>query len=253
MYTILHSKRTNLVALLIATSVVIYICNQSLFLTVNSIGSLFPDSIWVFITNLGDTSVALAIILALYAYKQDTGIRLLILAIVGTLVIQGLKHLFGVDRPPVALDLNSFHLIGSTVKSPSFPSGHTATAFIGAGILAAQYAATWVKRSVLICAGLIGLSRIMMGVHWPFDVLVGGTLGWVIGYCGYQKLMTVNFNQVLSTWVGGAIVLIIMINALTYHLPYSEFWPTVYVHYTAVVLAVIGAFRAIKVLTKGSE
>ena len=249
MNSLLRPKPT----IFIATAVAIFLLNQSLFSTVNAIGAYFPESLWVFITNLGDTSVALAIILALYAYKQDTGIRLLILAIVGTLVIQGLKHLFGVERPPVALDLNSFHLIGSTVKSPSFPSGHTATAFIGAGILAAQYPLTWVKRIVLICAGLIGLSRIMMGVHGPFDVLVGATLGWLIGYFGYQKLITVNFNQQLSKWVGGAVVIIILINALTYHLPYSEFWPTVYVHYAAVGLAIIGAFRAVKVLTKGSE
>ena len=245
MNSLLQSKLT----LFIATAVAIFLLNQPLFSTVNAIGAYLPESLWVFITNLGDTSVALAIILAFYAYKQDTGIRLLILAIMGTLVIQGLKHLFGVDRPPVALDLNSFHLIGSTVKSPSFPSGHTATAFIGAGILAAQYPLTWVKRVVLICAGLIGLSRIMMGVHWPFDVLVGATLGWVIGYYGYKKLMTVNFNQQLSKWIGGAVVLIILINALTYHLPYSEFWPTVYVHFAAVGLAVIGAFRAVKALT----
>ena len=249
MNSLLRPKPT----IFIATAVAIFLLNQSLFSTVNAIGAYFPESLWVFITNLGDTSVALAIILALYAYKQDTGIRLLILAIIGTLVIQGLKHLFGIDRPPVALDLNSFHLIGSTVKSPSFPSGHTATAFIGAGILAAQYPLTWVKRSVLICAGLIGLSRIMMGVHWPFDVLVGAMLGWLIGYFGYQKLITVNFNQQLSKWVGGAVVIIILINALTYHLPYSEFWPTVYVHYAAVGLAVIGAFRAVKALTKGSD
>ena len=249
MNSLLRSKPT----IFIATAVAIFLLNQSLFSNVNAIGAYLPESLWVFITNLGDTSVALAIILAFYAYKQDSGIRLLILAIVGTLVIQGLKHLFGVDRPPVALDLNSFHLIGSTVKSPSFPSGHTATAFIGAGILAAQYPLTWVKRVVLICAGLIGVSRIMMGVHWPFDVLVGATLGWLIGYYGYQKLMTVNFNQQLSKWVGGAVVLIILINALTYHLPYSEFWPTVYVHYAAVLLAVIGAFRAVRVITKGSE
>ena len=247
MNSLLRSKLT----LFIATAVAIFLLNQPLFSTVNAIGAYLPESLWVFITNLGDTSVALAIILALYTYKQDTGIRLLILAIMGTLVIQGLKHLFGVERPPVALDLNSFHLIGSTVKSPSFPSGHTATAFIGAGILAAQYSATWIKRSVLICAGLIGLSRIMMGVHWPFDVLVGATLGWVIGYYGYKKLMAVQFNKRLSTWIGGAVVLIILINALTYHLPYSEFWPTVYVHYAAVGLAVIGAFRAVKALTKG--
>ena len=244
-------RYAKITVLFIATAVAIFLLNQPLFSTVNAIGAYLPESLWVLITNLGDTSVALAIILALYAHKQDTGIRLLIVAIVGTLVIQGLKHLFGIDRPPVALDLNSFHLIGSTVKSPSFPSGHTATAFIGAGILAAQYPATWVKRTVVIAAGLIGLSRIMMGVHWPFDVLVGGTLGWIIGYYGYQKLMTMRFNQRVSIWVGGAVVLIILINALTYHLPYSEFWPTLYVNYAAVGLAVIGAFRAVKVLTKG--
>ncbi len=249
MNSLLRSKLT----LFIATAVAIFLLNQPLFSTVNAIGAYLPESLWVFITNLGDTSVALAIILAFYAFKQDTGIRLLILAILGTFVIQGLKHLFGVDRPPVALDLNSFHLIGSTVKSPSFPSGHTATAFIGAGILAAQYPLTWVKRIVLICAGLIGLSRIMMGVHLPVYVFVCGTLGWLIGYYGYKKLMSMKFNKRVSIWIGGAVVLIILINALTYHLPYSEFWPTPYIHYAAIGLAVIGVFRAVRVLTKGSE
>ena len=249
MNSLLRSKPT----IFITTSVAIILINHPLFIIINAIGSYFPESLWVFITNIGDTSAALSIILAFYAYKQDTAVRLLILAILGTLVIQGMKHFFGVERPPLALDSNSFHLIGKAITSLSFPSGHTATAFIGAGILAAQYPLTWVKRIVLICAGLIGLSRIMMGVHWPFDVLVGATLGWLIGYYGYQKLMTVNFNQQLSKWVGGAVVLIILINALTYHLPYSEFWPTVYVHFAAVGLAVIGAFRAVKVLTKGSE
>lgn len=230
-------------ATLAALTIGLFLLNHSLFTILNGIGAHLPESSWVLITNLGDTSVALAIILAFYAYKQDSGLRLLILAIAGTLVIQGLKHLLAVDRPPVALDLSSFHLIGSTVKSPSFPSGHTATAFIGAGILAAQYPLPWVKRLVLIVAGLIGLSRIMMGVHWPFDVFVGAILGWLIGYLGYQKLLAVEFNKRVSMLLGGAVVLIILINAITYRIPYGDFWPTPYIHYAAIGLATIGLIR----------
>lgn len=57
----------------------------------------------------------------------------------------------------------------------SFPSGHTAAAFVMAGCIHIYYpkwtifAVTW--------AGLIGLSRVLLGVHFISDIMAGALLG----------------------------------------------------------------------------
>jgi membrane-associated phospholipid phosphatase len=228
----------------------VFLLNNTLFSLINYAGSWFPDSLWVFITNLGDTSVALAIILALYNFKEDRGARLLILAILGTVIIQGLKHLFGIDRPSVALfGMEGYNLIGSQVKSPSFPSGHTATAFIGAGILAAQFKSNQVTQGLIVIAIIIGLSRITMGVHWPFDVLVGAALGWLIGFKGYQWLLGRDLSSTAWTVAGAVTVLIILANQFVYQLPYQEFGSAVTTERVAVLLAAVGAYRWYRAFT----
>ncbi len=84
-----------------------------------------------------------------------------------------LKDLFDRVRPPVA-----DHAIGALVAVPpdaSFPSGHAATAFAAAGVVAALHPRLRVV--ALGLAVLVALSRVYLGVHYPSDVLAGALLG----------------------------------------------------------------------------
>jgi undecaprenyl-diphosphatase len=94
-------------------------------------------------------------------------------------LFMGVKRLVGRPRP-----FESWQGLTSLVPVPdkfSFPSGHTMTAFAVWAALA-QGVPT-LSTPFLAMAGLIGVSRVFLGMHYPTDVLVGALLGSAIGGC----------------------------------------------------------------------
>lgn len=67
------------------------------------------------------------------------------------------------------------------ITSYAFPSGHAANAtivWLGAALLLARgRAVPWAIGGGALIAFIVGLSRPMLGVHWPSDVLAGWSLG----------------------------------------------------------------------------
>jgi undecaprenyl-diphosphatase len=63
--------------------------------------------------------------------------------------------------------------------SHSFPSGHAASSFACAVVLAA-YVPRW-RVAFYVLAALIAFSRAYVGVHYPLDVLAGAAWGLVLG------------------------------------------------------------------------
>ncbi|ROR46245.1 phosphatase PAP2 family protein [Kitasatospora cineracea] len=127
--------------------------------------------------------------------RRTAGVLLapLVWLVAGQLLRQGLMRAFARPRPPVAdwaFDASGF----------AFPSGHAFTSALSAGLLALAVArarpraARFAAAGAALFAGVIGFTRVYLGVHWPLDVLGGWLLasawlalgGWLLGRLGLR-------------------------------------------------------------------
>lgn len=70
------------------------------------------------------------------------------------------------------------HQLGPSTATHSFPSGHSATSFACAAVLASL--APRLRVPLYVLAVLITLSRLYNGDHYPLDVLAGAALGSIV-------------------------------------------------------------------------
>lgn len=82
---------------------------------------------------------------------------------------------FFYDRPRPFEIINGVNQVITHTTGGSFPSGHTTFAFAFAGLIYAYYPKLGVF--LFILSGLIGLGRVMAGVHYPTDILGGVLIG----------------------------------------------------------------------------
>ena len=82
-------------------------------------------------------------------------------------------------------------------SSPSFPSGHTATAFALATSLSVKYPKWYVIAPSALWACSVGVSRMNEGVHYPSDVLAGAAIG---AGCAVANIY---INRWLNRWLFG--------------------------------------------------
>jgi membrane-associated phospholipid phosphatase len=163
------------------------LCGQNridvnIFRTVNDHHTPFTDGFFKLQTNsvkpLLYTSAAgflLTGIIAKDRKAEDTGVLLVATGIVNFGITHGLKAGFNRNRPYEALD--NVHLPTGPEGTRSFPSGHTSTAFAMATMVSLQYPKWYVIVPSYAWAGLVGYSRMALGVHYPSDVLVGALVG----------------------------------------------------------------------------
>ena len=136
-------------------------------------------------TRLGEPTVLIAAGVALGLWVWWRGHPRLAISVAAiTLLARVLNELQKMWIARVRPDFET-HLV--VVKTMSFPSGHSTSSmvfYLTAALVLSQ-GSRW--RNIAVAAGLlmamcVGLSRVMLGVHWPSDVIGGWAFGalWVL-------------------------------------------------------------------------
>lgn len=167
------------VALSLAAVIVLVDANYSLFLRLNGIWWIGGEEVWSLFTVLGDTLTLLVILMFFVGRRPDLIWPVMVALLVVSLFVHFGKLFFDVQRPTQVVHEAYINVIGFRASNESFPSGHTAAAFALAAAFCMLRFPLWVKIAVLTLAVLAGLSRIVVGVHWPLDVLAGAAIGWL--------------------------------------------------------------------------
>lgn len=147
-------------------------------------GTEWGERIFLTVTQLGAPVLAASIVAAVLWFathqRRRDAAALAIVSGGGMLLGSGLKLLFHRGRPETATEF-------ITRQSWSFPSGHALNSIIGYGFLAMlvlqRVSGRWRRAGVIVAAalliGLIGFSRLYLGVHYLSDVVGGFMAGAV--------------------------------------------------------------------------
>jgi membrane-associated phospholipid phosphatase len=157
-----------------------------------SLSNGWLDAVFIFFTSLGYEGFYLFLLpLVYWCFHKRIGIGLAYVSLLSAWVNNAIKYFFRIPRPS-----DPRIRIPWPETGPSFPSGHAQNAVVIWGYLAYRFRhpLLWVVALVAILG--IGLSRVVLGVHYPQDVIAG----WLIGLA----LVTVYIlaERPVSHWLG---------------------------------------------------
>jgi len=135
------------------------------------------DAIFKAITFMGEEEFFLILLpLIFWCVDFAVGVRLAFAFLLSPYVNTVLKDLFAHPRPFELDPTVKLH----DAEGYGLPSGHSQSAVVAWGTIAAGFRKTWLWVVAILLMVLIGFSRVYLGVHFPTDVLGGWTVGAVL-------------------------------------------------------------------------
>ena len=204
----------------------LFSANELTFHFFNQVSRYTGSLVWLMLTHLGDTLIVLSLSPLLLYFRPRLMGDLFIAALLVALVVQGIKFALDLPRPPAVFSADEFILLQEKIIGLSFPSGHTATAFVVTSVLLHGLKPSVISRLLLLLlAVLIAISRMVVGVHWPYDVLAGAFIGWFLGILAIWLNQSWNFGEKTGQQkillVTGFLAFILLLAAKDY---YTSVW-----------------------------
>lgn len=134
------------------------------------------------ITRLGEETAFLVLALVIFwCVDKRKGYFILSVGFVGTILSQFMKLVCMVPRPWVQdKNFTILEQAREAASGYSFPSGHSQSAVGTFGGTAAVTKNKWVRNIAIAIAVLVPISRMYVGVHTPWDVLVGSAISLML-------------------------------------------------------------------------
>ncbi len=176
-------------------------------------------NIMSFFSAFGEETILTLILLFLFlCYDKKKGIYLASTILVGLIWCPMIKNIFWRRRPyfdheaikcyrPVEKDADLYDI---AAQGFSFPSGHSTNAAIAYGSIGRLYKKRFFTVLAFAMPFLVGLSRVVVGCHYPTDVLVGWLSGalfvflipWILDKAGEEKRWLVFLVIFLISCIG---------------------------------------------------
>lgn len=153
--------------------------NKQIFFLLNSLAGrcVFLDGLWIF---LADYAIFIFGLYLIYLARKDRKLffRAALSAVIVVIMVAAVNKVWFLPRPFLGEKVKL--LITCDPKDSTFPSKHASVAFALAWaiFLKRKKSGFW----FLILASLVSLSRIIVGAHYPFDIVAGAFLGWIVAY-----------------------------------------------------------------------
>jgi undecaprenyl-diphosphatase len=153
--------------------------------TLNSLSRRAPvRRVFQLVSRLGNGLIWYALMVALPLLRGRAGVRpalvMALIGIIGVALYKLLKQTLVRERPFITHSGISLH--AAPLDRYSFPSGHTLHAVAFTWQAVAHFPAlAWV---LVPYTGLVAASRVVLGLHYPTDVLVGAVIGALLAQLG---------------------------------------------------------------------
>lgn len=154
----------------------------------HALGQYLTQRFFAIISRLGDGVFWYSLMLALpFIYGKwaiHISIRMAVVSLAGLAIYKLIKTLTTRERPYRKLD--EIKLGTHPLDHYSFPSGHTLHAVSFTTVATAAFPELgWL---LIPFSALVASSRVILGLHYPTDVLAGAVIGGILAYAGINFL-----------------------------------------------------------------
>ena len=184
-----------LIFFIAASTILLLYTKSDIHLFLNSFHCNLGDFFFKHITHLGDGIVIVVFIFILLFIRYRHSIIMLISTLTVTIIVQGFKRFWlpDIDRPKIffyQMD-NVYYVPDIEIHTAhSFPSGHTATAFIMFLFIAFICKNNYLKLFSFIVAFFVAYSRVYLSQHFLNDIY-------------FSSIFAIFFTSLFYIWITG--------------------------------------------------